>query len=119
MGRTGTGIDCVGLVVTVGKMLGLHEYPDDVAYTRQSVGSDLIKPFIQFGQRVPNLNDLKDGDILIMKDSFFPHHVGFLASNGDMKTLIHACVHRGKVVEDALEEDRWKKVMTAFRFKGL
>ena len=119
MGRTKTGIDCVGLVIVVGRNLGLHDYPDDVAYTRQSVGSDLLKPFIKYGERVSNLNDLKDGDILIMKDAFFPHHVGLLASNGDMKTLIHACVHRGKVVEDTLEEFRWKKVMTAFKFKGL
>lgn len=119
MGRTATGIDCVGLVISVGKNLGLHEYPDDVPYTRQSVGSDLIRPFAEYGERVTNLMDLKDGDILIMKDVFFPHHVAFMASNGAMKTIIHACVHRGKVVEDTFTEDFRKKVMTAFKFKGL
>lgn len=119
MGRTGTGIDCVGLVVTVGKMLGLHEYPDDIQYSRQSVGSDLIKPFAQFAERIKNLTGLKDGDVLIMKDAFFPHNVGFMASNGDMKTIIHACVHRGKVVEDTYTEDFKKRLITAFKFKGL
>jgi hypothetical protein len=119
MGRTENGIDCVGLIITVGRRLGLHDYPDDVTYTRQSMGHDLIQPFVRHGERVPNLIGLKDGDILIMKDMLFPHHTGFLASTGDTKTIIHACVFRGAVVEDTMVEDDWKKVITAFRFKGL
>lgn len=119
MGRTETGIDCVGLIITVGKRLGLHDYPDDIAYTRQSMGRDLIQPFVRHGERVPDLTGLKDGDILIMKDMLFPHHTGFLASSGDTKTIIHACVFRGVVVEDTMVEDDWKKVITAFKFKGL
>lgn len=119
MGRTGTGIDCVGLIITVGRQLGLHEYPDDVAYTRQSMGRDLIQPFVRHGERVPDLTGLKDGDILIMKDMLFPHHTGFLASNGATKSVIHACVFRGVVVEDTMTEEHWKKLITAFKFKGL
>jgi cell wall-associated NlpC family hydrolase len=118
-GRSRTGIDCLGLVLEVGSKFGLHDYPDDVHYTRQSSGQELITPFIRHGKRVTDFKDLKDGDVLIMKDRFFPHHVGFIASKGGTRTLIHACVHQRKVVEDVLTEDRYRKIITAFKFKEL
>lgn len=119
MGRTRTGIDCVGLVIAVGAEMGLHDYPDDVAYTRQSSGQDLLQPFLNHAIRVPRLRDLQQGDILVMKDAFYPHHVGFLALRGRQQSFIHSSVHQGKVVEDVLTDEVRRLVITGFKFKAL
>lgn len=121
MGRTRSSIDCVGLIVCVGRTLGLHEYPDDVTYTRHSNGQALLEPFMQYGSRVPlagSFNVLQDADVLILREPRFPQHVGFVASKNGHKTLIHASIKRGKVVEDSLDEFL-PNTIAAFRFREL
>jgi cell wall-associated NlpC family hydrolase len=119
LGRTRQGIDCVGLPISVGKELGLHEYPDDVGYRRLSLGADLIKPFAEHCDRISDLNKLQSGDILIMRDTLFPQHVVMVANEQGRVSIIHATVHRGAVVEESFTEDWRRKIITGFRFKGL
>ena len=113
-GRTKYGIDCVGLPSTVGKQLGLHDYPDDVNYQKISVGADLFKPFEEHCNRIRNLADLKPGDIVIFKDPVFPQHVGLMSSNVN---VIHAKVTRRKVVEEPLVGDFRSRLLRGYRFK--
>jgi cell wall-associated NlpC family hydrolase len=118
-GRTRSGIDCVGLLISVGKELGLHDYPDDVGYRRLSTGSDLIKPFVEHCDRIPDLNKLRSGDILIMRDTLFPQHVVMVADDSGRLSIVHATVHRGAVVEESFTDDWRRKIITGFRFRGL
>lgn len=118
-GRTLSGIDCVGLPIVVGWSLGLHDYRDEVEYTRQSNGEVLLRPFLEHCERLRSPGEHRDGDILILRDVLFPHHSAIRASNGEMVTLIHACVHRGRVVEDPLTEEFRRKLITVFRFRGV
>lgn len=118
-GRSARGIDCVGLPIVIGWSLGLHSYEDEVEYTRQSNGHTLLKPFLEHCERLSNPALHQDGDILILKDRFYPHHTAIRASNGEMTTLIHACVHRGLVVEDPFTDEWRSKLMTVFRFRGI
>lgn len=118
-GRTRTGIDCVGLLIVVGKEFGLHNYLDDVAYRRLSVGSDLIKPFVEHCDRIPDLNKLCSGDILVMRDTLFPQHVVMVAEESGRLSIVHATVHRGAVVEEAMTEDWRRKIISGFKFRGL
>lgn len=118
-GRTLSGIDCVGLPIVIGHSLGLHSYDDGVEYTRQSSGHVLLRPFLEHCERLSNPGETEDGDVLILKDRFYPHHTAIRASNGEMITIIHACAHRGRVVEDPFTEEWRSKLMTAFKFKGL
>lgn len=118
-GRTHSGIDCVGLVYAVGKKLELHDYPDEVAYTRDSKGSDLLKPFVGYADRIMDPTTMQDGDILILRDGRYPHHVGIAAFLGLQMNLIHATVHRDKVVEEPFTDEWRKKLVAIFRFKGL
>lgn len=121
MGRTHSSIDCVGLIVVVGRDLNLHEYPDDVTYTRHSNGQALLEPFMQYGSRVSlegSMDVLQDADVVLLREPRFPQHVGFVASKDGVKTLIHASLKRGKVVEDHLD-DFLPQVIAAFRFKEL
>lgn len=124
-GRSKAGIDCVGLIVLAGKECGLHEYPDDVDYTRTSKGQDLLEPFrrhgveIRFGPDM-GLQNLQDGDILILRDTIFPQHAGIIATNSrGVKTMIHASAYYGRVIEEPLKDEHNKKAITAFRFRFL
>lgn len=121
MGRTRLGIDCVGLIVEVGKKFNLHQYPDDVNYTRHSNGQAILEPFMQYGSKVPlegSFDVLQDADVLILRELRFPQHVGIVASKDGIKTLIHASIRRGRVVEDHLE-DFLHQTIGAFRYKDL
>ena len=118
-GRTRNGIDCVGILITVGAELGLHDYADDVAYRRLSSGSDLIKPFVEHCDRVTDLNNLQSGDILIVRDTLYPQHVVMVANEEGRISIVHATVHKGAVVEELLTEDWRRKIICGFRFKGL
>lgn len=113
-GRTKYGIDCVGLPIVVGKQLGLHDYPDDVNYIRTSLGSDLFRPFEKYCNRISNLKELKPGDIIVLKDELFPQHVGIMSSKVN---VIHATVHRRKVVEEPLVGDFKAKLLRGYKFK--
>lgn len=106
----------MGLVLSVGSELGLHEYPDDVSYTRESKGADLIKPFNKYAKRV---SDVSPGNILILKDTFYPHHVAIVGCRGDNLTIIHASIHAGKVIEDVLTERLRGLIVAVFSFKGV
>jgi cell wall-associated NlpC family hydrolase len=119
LGRTNTGIDCVGLIYSVGKTLGLHDYPDEVPYTRESRGTDLLKPFKEVSNRVASFEDIQDGDIMVFRDGRYPHHVAFVAFIGLQMNLIHATVHEDKVVEEPFTPEWRKKLVAVFRFKGL
>jgi cell wall-associated NlpC family hydrolase len=118
-GRTRNGIDCVGLPIAIGWSLGLHKYEDEVEYTRQSTGHVLLKPFLEHCERLSNPALAQDGDILILRDQLFPHHTAIRASNGEMITLIHACVWRGRVVEDVFTDEYRSKLVTVFKFRSL
>lgn len=123
-GRSKTGIDCVGLIHVAGKDCGLHDFVDDVEYTRISVGQDLLKPFRDHMEEIrlgPNcgLSDLHDGDVLILRDNLMPQHCGVIGTRWGQKTLIHATAYHGKVVEEFIKRDHYQKAITAFRFRFL
>lgn len=123
-GRSKAGIDCVGLIALAGKSCGLHEFTDDVSYTRQSVGQDLLAPFRQHAVEVrlgpdTSLYDLHDADMLILRDKIFPQHAGIVASRDGRKTLIHSSAFYGKTVEEFIRESHEKSAITAFRFRFL
>lgn len=113
-GRTRHSIDCVGLVIAVGSELGLHDYPDDVRYSRISTGPELIKPFEQYMDRIRDLADLRPGDVVLMKDTLYPQHVGIMSSKTN---VIHATVHKRRVVEEPLVGDFRAKLLRGYRFK--
>ena len=100
--------------IVVGKQLRLHDYPDDVNYIRTSLGSDLFRPFEEHCTRISNLKELKPGDIVVLKDELFPQHVGIMSSKVN---VIHATVHRRKVVEEPLVGDFKAKLLRGYKFK--
>lgn len=119
MGRSRFGIDCVGLVVLVGRAIGLHEYPDNMGYSRIANGAKLLDPFRQFSAQIGILKALP-GDVIVMKDRLFPHHCGIISERNGEPTLIHATLVLKRVAEEgrvhALQRN---PAISAFRFNFL
>lgn len=121
MGRTRRGIDCVGIIINAGLECGLHQYDDEIYYTRKSSGQDLLAPFRAHMIEMP-LNRhvftrFKPADLLIFKDKYYPQHVGILATRRGKPSLIHASIVHRKVHEEYITADWEHKAITAFRFK--
>lgn len=121
LGRTRNGVDCVGLVLAAGE--GFHDYPDEENYTRLSSGRDMLEHFQRHSSEVPlgpeGLAALADGDILLMRDTAFPQHVGIIASKEGHSTLIHASIAHRCVVEERIDDEIRRRAITGFKFRVL
>lgn len=110
----GVGCDCIGLVIGVGRALGLVAV-DAGGYSRQPDGRSLRAGFERHAVALP-LDRLQPGDVLMMRIRRDPQHVGILGPGG---TLIHAHSGAGRVVEIPLD-DRWRdRIVAAFAYPGL
>lgn len=118
-GRTPAGIDCAGLVIVVAKNQGFANY-DTTNYQRRTTGNDFLRHFNENMKR-KRPDERMPGDVIILRDSYFPCHCGILAADhlGE-ETIIHAYAPRKKVVEDYLAQgDYLEKLVAIFEFKGI
>lgn len=123
-GRSREGIDCVGLVLLAGYSLGLCDYPDDYNYSRRSSDRELIRLARQYGTEVRlgpgGLEALGDGDMVVLRDTAYPQHVGLMATSQGQRTIIHASVAHRMVLEEIInDEDHRLRALTAFKFRAL
>ena len=94
-GRTpGVGIDCIGVVITVGHQLNLFDY-DYSNYTREADG----KLLTLVEKHCVKLPKLTEGAIAVFKLSAIPHHVGIISKFRGNWGLIHAYQNVGRVRE--------------------
>ena len=119
-GRTRGGIDCAGLVILVGKTLGVVDY-DTTNYQRRTHGHDFLNHFRKNMKEKPVINAIP-GDVLLFRDKQFPCHstiVG-LTNDGSALTIIHAHALRRKVIEERLDQGDWMNLRVAcFEYIGL
>jgi cell wall-associated NlpC family hydrolase len=112
-GRTEHGIDCVGLIVVVGKSLGAICY-DKTDYQRRPNGYDFMACFNESGLINKKPREALEGDILIFRESAYPCHTGFLSIKKGKKHIIHAHLLRRKVVEEPFISPWSDKVVACF-----
>jgi cell wall-associated NlpC family hydrolase len=115
-----SGIDCIGVIVWVGKQLGV-ESDDRTNYSREPVGELLVDEFRQRFDEIP-ISQAREGDILILRNAGkrLPTHVAILARGQMEYMLIHSIQISSarKTVEEPYR--RWARLVThAFRFRGL
>ncbi len=122
-GRTRNGIDCVGVCIVTGKELGFVPVDyDNKNYPRRSPsGQDFLKYFRSCGFLVEKSNaDKTPGDIVCLKEPFFPCHCGILGWKDGVLSLIHGYDPYKKVVEDYFDQGGWEeKLVATFEFKGI
>ena len=89
----GVAVDCGGLIIGVGKELGLLEF-DTRAYGRIPDGQQLRALCEQ--HLMPKLiNEVASGDVLLMRISRHPQHLAIVGDRGDPFSLIHAYADAG------------------------
>lgn len=95
------GIDCLGLIVTVGSELDLFHY--DVKAYRAGVGvTNYFDHFLAAGLIRINPADGRDGDIAVFRTSAYPCHMGFIGMKDGVRQLIHASLSHRKVIEEPM-----------------
>ncbi len=120
-GRNRRGIDCVGLIIEVGKSLGYVslDYKEQNYPRRSPHSGDFVKYFINHLARKRKY-DMDIGDIVILKEPIFPCHCGIIGERENNLTLIHSHAPRKKVVEEFFYPSGWEEShMATFKFEGV
>lgn len=111
----GHGLDCIGVIVCVGRTLGLFDY-DQTDYPRLPVGDMTLLPHIaRAGFTAVAPSQARPGDVLLMRVLREPQHVALLTDRG----VLHAWLQAGAVVEHRLEPFWRGRIVGAFSFPGV
>ena len=122
----GKGCDCVGLPLMVAEEFGLLDIKgvplrglDHRDYTPTPV-NDMVKQHCDARLRSKPVADIKPGDVVLIKYSAFPTHVGIISDiQGQGLGLIHAYNGLGEVVEHILSEPYRRRIVSAYEFPGV
>ena len=101
-GRTpGVGVDCIGLLVCVGRAIGA-EFTDCLDYHKRPDGATLLA---KFAENLDPVVDPEPGDIALFyfESRAYPQHAGIITPYG----LIHTYAKVRKVVEHHFD-NYWK-----------
>lgn len=117
--QRGLAVDCAGLIIGVGKALGLVDAGFDIAdYSRMPDGT-LLAICADHLDRVPRA-ELAPGHVLVMAMEDEPQHLGIV---GDYRhgglSLIHASSRAGRVIETRLMFAANNKFRAAYAYRGV
>lgn len=119
-GRSKKGMDCAGIVITVGKTLGLLDF-DITDYERWPDGKTLRSLCEEYGEE-RDKRFMRPGYVVLIAFKGQEQHLGIIGdypqAEGEV-SLIHAYAGAGKVVEHRLD-DKWRnRVVAAYVYKGV
>lgn len=107
----GRGLDCVGLVVHVGRSLALIDH-DETGYGLSGSGARLEAELMRAGLERVAVAQTRVGDVLLFDMGRGLLHVAVRSEHG----VIHAHRGLGRVVEHRLDEEWRAALVTAWRF---
>lgn len=118
-GRTGEGLDCIGLPVVARQVLGLPALDSEPGYSRTSSSMEMLN-FCREQMAEVSPNDLQPGDILVQIDGM-TRHMAIVCDYpmGDSFGIIHAWLPNKRVTECRLDDAFMAKVRGCFRFKEI
>lgn len=115
-----TGVDCVGLLVCMGKELDYEHLIDAEAY-RRIPSADVIRNILNANCDEIPLDEMKEGDIFLMRlGGRKPRHAAVLYYDPRYKgapCLIHATVGGVRVEAKRRYDDTW--FVAGFRVRGV
>lgn len=111
-GRNRTGVDCIGLLIGVGRRFGF-DIEDTIEYSfspEPSKFQDMV-----YGQTIQRDEfDVLEGSIVILRQSIFPMHTGLIAKDAYGRwSIINANLKERKVVEQSI--DVWADLIIGIR----
>lgn len=118
--KPGIGLDCVGLVVCVGKTVAALPAGYDVTgYSRNPDGSTLMR-HLQEQLHEIHRDQMAPGDVVCVAFDKHPQHIGICGDyvHGGL-SIIHASNAAGKTIETRLLFSQSMRFVSAFRFKNL
>ena len=115
--RKSHGVDCLGLIVGVGKALGLLDY-DHRAYSPQP---DAVTLQCLCELHLVRRDDLRPGSIALlwMAHRGVPQHMAIVTDLPGRLGIIHAHQRLGAVREHGLDEFWAKRVLAIYDFPGI
>lgn len=102
-GRTKAGIDCVGLLLAVGRDAGLELHDTEKQYLR-TPDVELFKQMIRDQSRPGEINCIQTGSILMLRQGMTPCHCGIAVKQGTVVNVVHASMEYRKVLIEPLSK---------------
>ncbi len=116
-GRSRRGVDCAGLVICVGREIGLLPPDYDVNGYRRSPDGTMLT---ECDRRLLAVGSLEDAHVAVMRFSEEPQHLAFVVPyrHGGL-AVIHALQRSGSVVEHRIDALWRSRVVKSYRFPGV
>jgi hypothetical protein len=116
--REDAGLDCLGLLVAVGRRIGC-EVPDDASYGRIPDGEELLAGMRRYLLVEPIGTAPRPGHAVALRVGLKPHHVGFVGDYRDGVSLIHGNVKAGGVCEHRMTPHWLAAIVELYRLPGV
>lgn len=116
LGRSRTGVDCIGLVLLALRDCGVH-LPDPAPYPREPQGTRLLRGIEQHARRV---STIEPGNVLLFRLGLYGGHVGIASVHPQygQPAVIHAYARQGEQVCEQLMTDQYRTALVgAFRLE--
>lgn len=114
-GRVQAGLDCAGLIIRVGKDLGLLPPGwDFTRYGREPDGSTMRALCDDLLVSAP-AGEERTGDVLLFRIRVHPQHLAIRTDRG----MIHAHSSARRVVETGIDPLWQQRLLAAYRFPGI
>ena len=113
LGRSRTGLDCIGLVLLAAREVGV-ELPDPAPYAREPQGTRLLEGILAHAERV---SEILPGDVLLFRMGLYGGHVGIASMHPawSVPACLHAYAPRRQVVEQPMDAELRAALIGAFR----
>jgi hypothetical protein len=117
LGRSRTGVDCIGLVLLAAREAGV-ELPDPAPYAREPQGTRLLEGILA---RTARVSEILPGDVLLFRMGLYGGHVGIASvhPNWGVPACLHAYAPRRAVVEQPMDAELRAALIGAFRLPAL
>lgn len=116
-GRGAVGLDCVGLLIAVGKRLGIAEHWREQPY-RNFPSESMVRSVLD--QHLdPWAGDPAPGCVALIRWRLTANHLGIVTDSDEPFALVHAYHQYGRVVEHRADGIWRARIVGLYQFRGV
>lgn len=113
--KMGVGLDCLGVPIYASKKVGIYKNGDCSDYSMMPDGKILLERLTN-NLILKDKNDLKNGDILLMRFNKEPQHVAIYFKENGLEKIVHASYYHRKCTVEIYDQEYKNKTVFAFQF---